>query len=593
MSMASKEKSLKGGAIAHREENSCSDDNPIAGPPPRIFSSLKLNLLFVFMFAFAVRFLFLQMLKSDLFFENPIFDAEFYDRWAASIADGEWLGGQVYFASPLYAYFLAVLYTLFHHSLYWVIFLQFLLGAVHCVLIYLIGRKLFSTMVGLISAFFASLYGFFLYMEGQLLKSSLAYFLSTFSFYLFLLARERQKFNLWIALGISVGVTALVIPTILAFVPILFVFFIVDKTNRQGAFMRIAALSLGLFIVTAPVTLRNYYVGGDLVLISSNGGINLFLGTDPHTDGGLRTSTVIEQAPELEEQSSKAVAERSLQKHLKPSEVSGFWASTAVKNIAYDLPASFRLLLKKIYTFWNWRENTDNLDFYYFREKYPVLGIPFLQFGAMVPLAFLGMWFSRKQSRRLLPAFVFIIVFAVSSIPFPIFGRYRAPVVPFLIIFAGYGIYELFREVAKKRWKKLATGLFLFIIAFAVVNSGDRGHNFSFMHRSMGEIFIKKGDLRAASVELEKAVEADPGNFYAHNALGYAYLQMGRDDGAIAELRTAIRLYPEFIEAHNTLGLAYAVTGKREAAEEEFKKVRELEAQRPADKSNPFTVRRP
>jgi len=394
--------SLKAGKTAPVDAGPSSEDNPVTERHLRIFRSFKLNLVFIFIFAFAVRYLYLQMFKNDLFFENPLFDAEYYDKWAVSIANGNWIGDRVFFVSPLYAYFLAALYIVFQHSLYWVIFVQLLLGSMHSVLGYLIGRRIFGEIVGLMAAFFISLYGFFLYMETQLLKTSLAYFFSTLSLYLFLLARERKKACIWGLLGIAAGLTALIIPNVLVFVPVLFVFLSVEKTGRQRLLMNMAAFSLALFMVVAPVTLRNYLVGGDMVLISSNGGINLFLGTDPKTEGGLKISTALQQAPDLEEQSSKAVAERSLQRPLKPSEISGFWTSIAYRNLASDLPSSFRLLLKKIAVFWNWREHTDNLDFYYFREKYSILGVPFLQFGVAAPLSFVGIWLSRRQWKKCL-----------------------------------------------------------------------------------------------------------------------------------------------------------------------------------------------
>ena len=38
---------------------------------------------------------------------------------------------------------------------------------------------------------------------------------------------------------------------------------------------------LGLLVAIAPVTLRNYALGSDVVLISSNAGINFYLGNNP------------------------------------------------------------------------------------------------------------------------------------------------------------------------------------------------------------------------------------------------------------------------------------------------------------------------
>lgn len=546
--------------------------------PITVFRSSTIRILFIFAIALMVRYIFLLNLRKDPFFESPLFDAELYSNWARSIAGGNWLGDKVFFVSPLYAYFLAVLYKIFNAQLYWVIFSQFLLGATNCVIIYLIGRKLFGEVVGLISGLVGSFYGVFLFTEGQLLKNSLAYSLVALSFFSFLVARDKEKTSLWFCLGITTGLSALVIPNVLVFIPILYGLIIFGKDGRKERVLRAGALSIGFLIIISPIFLRNYSVGGDTVLISSNGGINLFLGTDPNTEGGLLTSRLIQQAPELEEQSSTALAEQALQKSLRPSEVSRFWYSMAVKNMTRDLSATFQLFIKKLYRFWNWRELTDNLDFYYFREKYPLLGIPFMNFGAIAPLSILGLWLSRREKEKMVPALVFISAFTAASLPFPVFGRYRTPLIPVLIVFAVYGLWASYLGISQKKWKDLGWGLVIFLFAAVLINSGSRNHNFSPMHRAMGEIYLKRGQPEKALPEFTAAVKSDSYDFYSHNALGQTYLETGRYDEAITSFKNAILLYPGFMDAHYSLGLAYAVTGNREGAFEELEKVRALDA---------------
>jgi len=200
-----------------------------------------------------VRFIFLLTLSKDPFFDSPLFDAELYSNWARSIAEGDWLGDKVFFVSPLYAYFLAVLYKIFNSQLYWVIFSQFLLGAVNCVIIYLIGRRLFGGVVGLMSGLFGALYGVFLFTEGQLLKNSLAYSLVSLSFFLLLVAREKEKPSLWFSLGITAGLSALVIPNVLVFIPIFYGVIIFGRRGAKGMLLRAGALSVGFLIMIFPV----------------------------------------------------------------------------------------------------------------------------------------------------------------------------------------------------------------------------------------------------------------------------------------------------------------------------------------------------
>jgi len=58
------------------------------------------------------------LLSRDTFLWNGIWsDAAIYDQWARRIvANGDWLGRDPFFMSPLYSYFLAMVYGMFGES---------------------------------------------------------------------------------------------------------------------------------------------------------------------------------------------------------------------------------------------------------------------------------------------------------------------------------------------------------------------------------------------------------------------------------------------------------------------------------------------
>src|SRR4029078_12022407 len=78
-------------------------------------------------------------------------DALAYDVWARDLAAGNWLGNEVYYQAPLYAYFLGTLYTIGGTSLAWVRGVQIVLGATTCLLLALTGKRLFGPRAGLLS----------------------------------------------------------------------------------------------------------------------------------------------------------------------------------------------------------------------------------------------------------------------------------------------------------------------------------------------------------------------------------------------------------------------------------------------------------
>jgi hypothetical protein len=57
--------------------------------------------LTIFVVALAVRGLHLWQIRTAPFFSIKMIDAESYDRWARSIADGDWLGKDVFFQALL------------------------------------------------------------------------------------------------------------------------------------------------------------------------------------------------------------------------------------------------------------------------------------------------------------------------------------------------------------------------------------------------------------------------------------------------------------------------------------------------------------
>lgn len=100
--------------------------------------------------------------REDRFFAQLVMDSEEYDRWAGEIAEGDWLGSEVFFQVPLYPYFLAVVYTLFGHSLDAVYLIQIVLSLLGIYALYRAGKKIAGEKVGLVAAALSALCGWLL-----------------------------------------------------------------------------------------------------------------------------------------------------------------------------------------------------------------------------------------------------------------------------------------------------------------------------------------------------------------------------------------------------------------------------------------------
>jgi type IV pilus assembly protein PilF len=71
----------------------------------------------------------------------------------------------------------------------------------------------------------------------------------------------------------------------------------------------------------------------------------------------------------------------------------------------------------------------------------------------------------------------------------------------------------------------------------------------------LGRSYLRKGDLQAAQLKLEKAVELDPDNVAAHSTLGLVYEGLDDPVAAEKEYRRAVAIEPDNPDALNSLAV--------------------------------------
>jgi hypothetical protein len=114
--------------------------------------------------------------------------------------------------------------------------------------------------------------------------------------------------------------------------------------------------------------------------------------------------------------------------------VSNFWLRRGVDWIR-SVPAGWlRLTGRKLLLLVNGTEAADTEDIATHAEwSFPLrVSARLLHFGIVAPVAFLGMWITRRRWRELWPLHVLLGVFALSVIAFYVMDRYRYPLVPVL-----------------------------------------------------------------------------------------------------------------------------------------------------------------
>lgn len=535
----------------------------------------KYDVLLVAIPALAVRLVYIFQLANTPFFTHPIVDAEYHDAWAREILRLGVGHEGVYFRAPLYPYFLALIYSLTNGGYFAVRLAQAFLGTSTTVLTYLLGWELTQRRaVALLAGIGTALYGMLVYFDGELLIETL--FIPLLISAAWSYARNRIEKNSLQLLcpGVFLGLAAITRPSALVLLPIL----ILDQLFAQE--IRVAVprpikrsarafvLMTGCFLPIFPVTWHNVQKGGDFVLIANQGGINLYIGNNPSADG--LHSVVPGMGTNWDVPLISYLAYGAQGRLLKPSEVSAYYSRSALHFIATQPLPAIKLSAKKFCAFWNRLEVSNNRDLYFFIGETQIM--PYLRrfgFWLVGPFGLLGLCLGWQK--KLLPHWflAFVLLYSLSVIAFFVTARFRAPLIPFLLICAAAALMQLFekrdRFMDAKRIRHFAI-LFLFGIFVNTNPWGIEAENPAHAHFCLGSVYLKENKLDLARREYHLALAADSTYRQIHLNLGVAAYAEGDLKTAEAEYLAELRLNPNDARALNNLGVIRFEQGELDSA---------------------------
>lgn len=490
--------------------------------------------------ALFIRLLYLATILDNPYFTVPITDEAMYDTWARAIVAGETFIRYPYYDSPLPAFFLASVYWLFGHSFLMVRLVQVVLGTLHVLILYRIGLRLTDPLTARIVGLLAATYLPFLYYEGLLEKESVALFLLDASVLLALGAFARPTGLAFWCTGAVLGLLALSRVNALALAPLYIIIAAWLHAGNRTVLLRAGgALLLGLAMVIAPVTLRNWNVSGDWIPITASGGQVLYTANNPaNQTGDLSPVPGVRSTSLFERIDFHRLAEHDTKRVMTPGEVSAYWRRKSL-DFALEHPgAQARMIGHRFLRFWNAEELADNHSIDQFKQFSWVLRAPLPGYWFIAPLALMGLVLAWPQRRALALPYLAVGGYLLSLLPFWISSRYRLPIVGLLILFAAMALVHLFRLRQETRTDTrrpiIAFALGLVAAAAFCWQPMSRPHlptlerNLAYAYERIGE-----HDRAIAIYERLRTTEQNPENeLYLANALGLA----GRTDEALALL---------------------------------------------------------
>lgn len=544
----------------------------------------------VFLTAAAARALHLWQLRGSTLLDVYLGDAAGYHAWAQRIAGGDWLGSEVFYQAPLYPYFLAFVYRLFGEG--WAPrLIQALLGSLACVLLAEAGRRFFGARAGLVAGLGLALYPTAIFFDGLLQKSVLDnLFVCLLLWLLSRTLEAEQGARAWLWTGLVLGALILTRENALVLLlpVVLWLVWSLRSTTRRLALAGLLLVA-GLALTLGPVALRNLSVGGGLHLTTSQFGPNFHIGNRAGASGLYEALRYGRGRVDYERLDAIQLAEEALGRELSAGEVSTYWRQRAMADIREQPLAWARLMVRKVALTWNAREIEDTEDQSSYAARSLLLrSSVVLHFGVLAPLALLGVWLTRQRWRELWLLYGVILIYAVSVAVFFVLARYRYPLVPSLMLFAGVGVVGARQLLAPSRRVELVRCAVL-VLAFAVfcnwpLLGSDRAMVTTEVN--LARALHERGELVAAKRHLERALELDPEHSLAHSNLADVLYLQGHAGEAIAHYRRALAVAPRDAQSHNNLGLALAAQGDAAGALDHYRQAVELDAGHPEALNN-------
>ncbi len=481
------------------------------------------------------------------------------------------LGSEPYFLAPLYAYFLGLVFALSGGSLLAARVVQVGLGALAVGLVYATSRCWFEGRAPLLGTVLLAGTGIATFYEVTLLQAALDPFLTALA--LFLLARALPAGGAWRfgAAGLGLGLLSLNRPNALVFAPVLGLLLLRPKARWPAA----GAFVAGVVLAIAPVTVRNWAVSGEPVLISSHGGLNFYIGNHAGADGTYRSLPGI--TPDIAGQARDAqrVAEAARGRPLTPREVSAYFFGLAAEWMRSHPGDALALFLRKAGYVLSNAEIALNHSYTYYARDEPTL-LRFLVVGPwlLVPLGVFGLALRLLERRHdgfgLWAAFV--PVYALSVAVFFVTSRYRLPLFVPLAVGAGFGLDRSIATAQRKDWSRLGKGA-LAILPLALLALWPQGldDGRSEEGTALLEHLVDAGRSAEALGRLPAVEATHPQRTRLLSRVGQAFLDRREPGPAQLLLERAVSMEPTSANLREKLGLTLALSGREEEA------IRELE----------------
>lgn len=240
----------------------------------------------VFVAALVLRVAFLAMSEANVTEGDPKFYLEIAENLRAG--EGYREGHLLAYRPPAFPAFIAGVQSLFGEELLRLRLAQSVLGALLCVLILALGWRLGGLRVGVLAAGFAACYPPLVRISSEILSENLFLCLLLGALYCLLRSRDGHRLPWQLGAGVLFGLAALTREVGLVVLLATLIWQVLERRSLSAGLANWAMVLITCLLVVSPWTVRNYQQFERLVPVSTNGGINFYMGNNPQATGEFR-----------------------------------------------------------------------------------------------------------------------------------------------------------------------------------------------------------------------------------------------------------------------------------------------------------------
>jgi 4-amino-4-deoxy-L-arabinose transferase-like glycosyltransferase len=474
----------------------------------------------------------------------------------------EWLGTDVYYQDPLYAYLLGASYRLVGPRVEPVLLAQAGLGVALAGLVFALGWMLDGRWTALCAGLMAALYAPLVFYEGTLLRGVLQALLSLALVACAQLAlRSPRPGRWWLAAGLAGGLLGMTHSTGLLLAAALAALLAVRERGRRR-WRSLLLYGAGLGAALLPFAIRNVGVGLPPLVSPAYGAVNFIISNaaDRNPWVGFPISTYTDEIMD-------ATGGR-------------LWPVIRATLATHDGPWSWlSLASQKLLVFVNWRETVDNINFAYYLRQAPLMSAIGLRFALVAPLAAAGLAVAgRGRLREGLPALLGVAVGLLIAVVFFTSSRLRLSSALLLMPFAALALVEAARRLRARRWRALvlpagagAAAAVLVLASWAPTGPAVRDSDYAVgnviaLERARARAVA--GDLEAALRTVDVQLRTEPDELRD--------LQI-REGEVVRLTEDGARVAAYFLDLHQAAAAVHEMRGDREQAWQQERHARMLD----------------